>query len=101
MGKSQGSPEICRILNQRVAELEGKVRDLEQQAEQQQTEAATRESALQAKVDKLSRDVDDARDEYLKNHHAWVTSEAKLKASIVDLEKEQDEIIRCRFTNFK
>jgi hypothetical protein len=43
------------ILNQRVAELEEKTRVLEKQLNQQQLDAATRESELQAQVEKLSR----------------------------------------------
>jgi hypothetical protein len=51
------------ILNQRVAELEGKSRDLEKQLEQQQLGSATQESELQARIDGLSQEVDDAREE--------------------------------------
>jgi hypothetical protein len=84
------------ILNQRVAELEQKVRDLEKQLEQQQLDSATRESGLQAQVDKLSREEDDAREVTIRKNDLWTTAEKKLKASLDSYIREQDELIKAR-----
>jgi chromosome segregation ATPase len=84
------------ILNRRVMELEEKTRGLEKKLNQQQLEAATRESELQAQVDKPSRDVDDAREEFVRQNYTWKEAKRKLKASLDASEKEQASLIRTR-----
>jgi hypothetical protein len=79
-----------------VAELEEKVGDLEKQLEQQQFKSATRESGLQAQVDKLSREVDDAREEIIRKNDLWTAAEKKLKSSFDASEREHTELIKAR-----
>jgi hypothetical protein len=63
---------------------------------QQQLDAATRESELQAQVDKLSRDVDDAWEEAIRQNDAWKAAERKLRVALETSEKEQAELIKAK-----
>jgi hypothetical protein len=86
------------IINQQVSELEEKTCDLEKQLNQKQLDAATWESKLQAQVEKLSRDVDDAREEVIRQNDLWKAAEKKLKASLDASEREQASLIKTRAT---
>jgi nicotinamidase-related amidase len=47
-------------------------------------------------VDKLSRDVDDAREEAIRQIDAWKAAERKLRISLETSEKEHAELIKAR-----
>jgi hypothetical protein len=92
--KAPVSQKDNEILNQWVVELEGKSRDLEKQLEPQQLDSSTRENELQARIDGLSREVDDAREEVSRKNDLWSAAEKKLKASLDASEKEQVVLIK-------
>ena len=69
---------------------------MEKQLNQQQLDAATRESELQAQVEKLSRDVDNAQEEVIRQTDVWKVAKKKLKASLDASEKEQASLIKTR-----
>ena len=64
--------------------------------ERQQLGSATQKSELQARIDGLSREVDDAREEVVRKNDLWSATEKKLKASLDASEKEQAALIKTR-----